>query len=130
MLHKRIREARKFAGFTQQQLADKIGVKQQSYQKYEVDPEKGGTKMPEKLQEIADECKVNFHWLLTGEGIMAANASPIDKKIAESLPKLSSSQKDRILSYMMEFISSNKEIVMEVGGVFNPNKQNNSHAHA
>ncbi len=131
MMHERLRQARKFAGLTQQQLADKIEIKQQSYQKYEVPVEKGGTKMPEKLQEIAEACGVSLHWLLTGEGLMAVNSLPIDKEIADSLPQLSTRQKDKILKYIKEFVSENKEIVMEMGGVFNAkNFQNNNHAHA
>ena len=130
-MHERLRQARKFAGLTQQQLADKIEIKQQSYQKYEVSVEKGGTKMPEKLQEISEVCGVSLHWLLTGEGLMAVNSLPIDKEIADSLPQLSTKQKDKILKYMKEFITDNKEIVMEMGGVFGANNyQNNQHAHA
>ncbi len=135
MMHERLRAARKYKGFTQQQLADAIGVKQQSYQKCEVSPEKGGTKMPENLKEIADVCGVNLHWLLTGEGLMVTNASPIDKEIAESLTQLSTRQKDKISRIIKEFIQENKEVVSEIGGVFSRknyavNNDSNTYARA
>ena len=54
-LNEKIKNARKAAGLTQQQVANKIGILKQSYAMYEY-----GTRKPrlEKLKKIADACGV------------------------------------------------------------------------
>jgi len=61
---KRIREARKAAGATQEQLAAALGTTTQQVQKYEVGRNRVAAS---RLVEIADFLKVAPMWLLLGQ---------------------------------------------------------------
>lgn len=58
-LNEKIKNARKAAGLTQQQAADKVGIAKEVYQMYEY-----GTRNPrlEKLKAIADACGVSLEY--------------------------------------------------------------------
>ena len=58
-LSEKIKNARKAAGLTQQQVADKVGIAKEVYQMYEY-----GTRNPrlEKLKAIADACGVDLEY--------------------------------------------------------------------
>lgn len=58
-LNEKIKNARKVAGLTQQQVADTIGTSKQSYAMYEQ-----GTRQPrlEKLKQIAKACGVKLDY--------------------------------------------------------------------
>lgn len=58
-LNEKIKNARKSAGLTQQQVADKVGIAKEVYQRYEY-----GTRNPrlEKLKAIADACGVDLEY--------------------------------------------------------------------
>jgi phage repressor protein C with HTH and peptisase S24 domain len=62
-LAERVRERRDVLGITQTELADKIGIKQQSVASIE----NGETKNPRKIFEIAQALKCSVHWLKTGQ---------------------------------------------------------------
>lgn len=61
----RVLTRRKLLGFTQAQLAKKVGVKQQSIQQLE----EGLVKRPRYLLELADALQCTVSWLATGEGV-------------------------------------------------------------
>ena len=60
----RLREARKRAGFTQEQLALRVGLKRQSIGAME---REGGVERTGKLMEIAESLGVRPQWLQMGE---------------------------------------------------------------
>jgi len=62
-LAKRLIEAREKSGLTQAQLAEKVGIKQQSI--YQI--EDGQTKKPRHIEKIAEVLNVSSSWLLFGE---------------------------------------------------------------
>lgn len=65
MLKDRIKEARKSAGLSQEQLAKRLGTAQRTisgYEKGENDPQVGA------VVKIANICSLSSTWLLTGEG--------------------------------------------------------------
>ncbi len=71
-LAERVRERRDVLGITQTELADKIGIKQQSVASIE----NGETKNPRKIFEIAQALKCSVHWLKTGQ--QEPNASHLE----------------------------------------------------
>lgn len=122
----RIRIAREQANLTQAELAEKIGIKQQSVFKIE----SGDTKNPRNLEKIANVLGVDLNWLLTGEGLMCPNKSPQDVKIQTILGALTSSQKDEMLSLAEKFKSFNEQMIKELGGMLKSQNNHNNHAHA
>jgi len=66
-LGQRVRMLRERKGWTQQQLAGMIGVKQQSIDHLE----RGSVRRPRLLSELAAALSVREEWLRTGEGKMA-----------------------------------------------------------
>ena len=75
MFNKRLREMRMKRGFTQQRLADTIGVALRSYQCYET-----GTRTPcyDLLILIADTLDVSLDYLLGRDNFMKSHAIPVD----------------------------------------------------
>lgn len=72
-LGQRVRFARLNAGFTSQQaLAQKMGVSQQSLAKIELDL----VQRPRILHEIAQATGYNIQWLATGQGVSIAKQAP------------------------------------------------------
>lgn len=76
MFNKRLREMRMKRGFTQQRLADTIGVALRSYQCYET-----GTRTPcyDLLILIADTLDVSLDYLLGRDDFMRSHAIPVDE---------------------------------------------------
>ncbi len=76
MFNKRLREMRMKRGFTQQRLADTIGVALRSYQCYET-----GTRTPcyDLLILIADTLDVSLDYLLGRDNFMKSHAIPVDE---------------------------------------------------
>ena len=82
-IEKRIKSARKFAGFSQENLAKKLYITGRTLQRYEKD----ASKMPiEIAKNISFLCAVDLTWLLTGEGQMQEkeDADPNSKKYANT----------------------------------------------
>ncbi|SDO71622.1 Phage repressor protein C, contains Cro/C1-type HTH and peptisase s24 domains [Halomonas shengliensis] len=67
----RVRRARKHAKLTQTELGKAVGLKQATIS----DLEKGDSRSSAYLVQIAHACKVDPHWLATGEGQMESNVS-------------------------------------------------------
>lgn len=76
MFNKRLREMRMKRGFTQQRLADSLGIALRSYQCYET-----GTRTPcyELLVLIADTLDVSLDYLLGRDGFIKAHAISVDE---------------------------------------------------
>lgn len=76
MFNKRLRAMRMKRGFTQQRLADTIGVALRSYQCYET-----GTRTPcyDLLILIADTLDVSLDYLLGRDDFMRSHAIPVDE---------------------------------------------------
>ncbi|EJT6830102.1 helix-turn-helix transcriptional regulator, partial [Escherichia coli] len=62
-LAERVKERREALGITQTELAEKVGIKQQSIASIE----NGETKNPRKIFELATALKCSMQWLKTGE---------------------------------------------------------------
>jgi len=79
-LEDRLKTARKYAGFTQPQLADAVGVSRRTIINYERDASRAQIWV---VQNIALKCGVDEVWLLTGKGQMvsSAQATPSDQDI-------------------------------------------------
>lgn len=80
-LSERIRIARRSAGLTQRELADKVGIAQTAISQLE----SGKTQRSTYLYQISEACGVSVAWLLTGSGSMAISeqrkaASEKDRK--------------------------------------------------
>lgn len=76
MFNKRLREMRMKRGFTQQRLADSLGIALRSYQCYET-----GTRTPcyELLVLIADTLDVSLDYLLGRDSFIKAHAISVDE---------------------------------------------------
>jgi len=123
MLGNRIRIARELAGLSQEQLAEKVGIRQQSLQAAEV----GETAMPRKIKQIALVLDVNLNWLITGEGDIKSHKSEIDSAIFRIVGILANSQKMEILKLAENFKARNEELFNEIGEIMTANKK---HSHA
>lgn len=78
-MNERIKELRKALGLTQQDFADKIGIKRNSFANYETGR---NTPLDAIIVSICREFNVNETWLRTGEGEMFIQISR-DEEIAE-----------------------------------------------
>lgn len=67
-LAERIRRARRIAGFSQQALADKLGVTRSAVSNWESDS--GVSPATERLAVLAGTLHVSFEWIATGRGEM------------------------------------------------------------
>jgi transcriptional regulator with XRE-family HTH domain len=73
----RIRRARRIAGFSQQALADAIGVTRSAVSNWESD--KGVRPATDRLAVLAQALHVGFEWIATGRGEMRLCAEPRDR---------------------------------------------------
>ena len=67
----RLKQAREKAGFTQTQLAERVGMTQGQISKLELGERQEST----KTAEIAHECGVSAYWMATGKGPMRPDES-------------------------------------------------------
>lgn len=78
-LEQRLKDVRKACGLTQQALADKLGLKQNTIATYEI----GKTSPSDRtIADICREFNVNEDWLRTGEGDMFRKVSRNDELTA------------------------------------------------
>ena len=112
---KRLKEARKLRGLTQQQLATKAGVKQASIS----DLERGESKSfrGTTLVSIAQTLKVRPDWLETGKGRMDGLDQPLPveaERVARNWLKLAPEARVKIadlIATMVETSGADKEAV-------------------
>lgn len=83
-LGQRIKEARKLAGFTQSEAAQKCGLKLRAWQNYEHDHAKPSIEI---LEKFSNDAHISFEWLATGKDKSKASAAIIhqDKKALENI---------------------------------------------
>lgn len=113
----RIKELRKIMGLTQQEFAEKLGIKRTTIGNYE-----SGRNAPvdSVIALICDRCGANEEWLRTGNGEMFAQRDPYDelyrmademlrdesaemkRRLVTAILKLSPEQIDRAVDWMME----------------------------
>ena len=77
----RIKELRKALGLTQQEFADRIGVKRGAIANYEI----GRNASDTAVALICREFGVSEHWLRTGEGEMFRTTPKTNQKLEEAL---------------------------------------------
>lgn len=89
-MNERIKELRKALGLTQQEFADRVGIKRNSYANYETGR---NTPLDAIVISICREFSVNETWLRTGEGEMFQPLSR-DEELAQFFGKLSFGDND------------------------------------
>ena len=75
-MRERLKQLRKTLGITQQEFADKIGIKRNSYANYETGR---NTPIDAIILSICREFNVNESWLRNGEGEMFKERSPSEE---------------------------------------------------
>lgn len=89
-MNERIKELRKALGLTQQEFADKLGVKRGTVANYELDRNEPSNSV---ISLICREFDINELWLRTGEGEMFAALSR-DDQITDFAAKLLRNEED------------------------------------
>lgn len=85
MLNENLRYARKACGFTQQQIADYLGIKRSSYAYYEI----GHTPLPiELLPALCVAFGVSCDWMLTHEVNLESDDELLPSVYEKALPGL------------------------------------------
>lgn len=116
-MKERLKLVRKKLGFTQQEFADKLGVKRGAIANYEI-----GRNVPidAVLSLICREFNVNKKWLQTGEGEMFSepsnsvldalaveyNLRPKDCVLVEKLIRMSEKERDGIFQFMRTIVDA------------------------
>lgn len=100
-MNERIRELRKALGLTQQEFADRLGVKRNTIAQYET-----GRNSPIEavITSICREFNVNEEWLRTGQGDMLVNLDK-QKKIAAFLGDLMHEEDSSFKIQLIEMLS-------------------------
>ena len=130
MLSKRVKQARKALGLTQEKLGEKVGVSQESIRKIEA----GETEMPHYIKELAVALDCSLSWLIEGTGTMKPSTNPMDAWLFESIGFLTTSQKKLVSEFISGIVSKNEEIISELSRSAIPKKisdyESHTHAHA
>lgn len=102
MIGDRIRQARKHAGFTQKQLAEKVEVSVQAISQLE----KGESKQPKStnLIKIASATGTSFEWIATGKGQMLISGS-VEMAVNDTLGHYNVTAEDLDLKQLVPVIS-------------------------
>ena len=91
----KITEARKYAGLTQEQLADKVGTTGRSIRNYETDARNITVEL---LQKISDVCNVSFAYFVT----MSESLSPKNLSLSKSLSVTKSSISHEVVNEIQQ----------------------------
>ncbi len=119
-MKQRLKLVRKKLGFTQEEFADRLGIKRSAISNYEI-----GRNIPidAVLSLISREFNVNKEWLRTGEGEMfiAAPTTVLDAVakeynlrqkdyvLIEKLVRMSPEERDGIFRFMQDVVNGAKE---------------------
>ncbi|MBS5145947.1 MAG: helix-turn-helix transcriptional regulator [Butyricicoccus pullicaecorum] len=122
-MNERIRTLRKALNLTQQEFADKLGMKQNTIATYEM----GRSKPSEPtIVHICKEYNVNEEWFRTGQGEMFHENSR-DEEIAYFVSKVLCSEKEtfqkRFISMLSKLNSSEWEILEKMALLINSEKK-------
>ena len=112
-MNERLKELRKALGFTQQEMADKLGIKRNTIAQYEI-----GRNPPTDtvVTLICREFDVNEEWLRTGAGPMFVEKTR-DEELAEFFGKVLAGDPDfrrRLLSAMSRLSEEQWAMLEEV----------------
>lgn len=109
-MKKRIKELRCSMGLTQQQFADRLGLKRQTIAAYEV----GNTEPSNAtLLSICREYKVNENWLRTGEGEMKATQTT-QERYNFNLEKLQRVDDETIIRWVNVIAETNPKVLKQI----------------
>lgn len=109
-MKRRIKELRSSMGLTQQQFADRLGLKRQTIAAYEV----GNTEPSNAtLLSICREYKVNENWLRTGEGEMKV-AQTTQERYNLNLEKLQRVDDETIIRWVNTIAETNPEVLKQI----------------
>lgn len=100
-MNERIKKLRKELDLTQQEFADRIGVKRNTIATYEIGR---NTPLDAVIASICKEFSVNETWLRTGEGEMFVRQTR-DEEIAAAVDRLLSGQRDSLRSRLVIALS-------------------------
>ena len=109
-MKERIKALRKTLGLTQQEFADRVGLKRNSLANYETGR---NTPMDAVMKSICREFNVNEDWLRTGEGEMFIKQTR-DEQIASFVGSIQSSEDDSFKKRFISMLSSLDESEWEV----------------
>ena len=84
MFNENLRVTRQKVGLSQKELAEKIGIQQTQYSRYENGTSKPSTDILEKL---VKEFNINVNYLLTGEGSMFITPELSKETLQFKIPK-------------------------------------------
>lgn len=111
-MKRRIKELRNSLGLTQQQFADRLGLKRQTIAAYEV----GNTEPSNStLLSICREYKVNESWLRTGEGEMKV-VHNTQERYYLNLEKLQKVDNKTIIRWVNTIAETNPEVLRQIEG--------------
>lgn len=122
-MKERIKQLRKSLDLTQQEFADKIGIKRNSFANYETGR---NTPIDAIILSICREFNVNEVWMRKGEGEMfllpqkndlvekaaklLGQKDPVFEAFVETYAKLDSSNRKVLLNWGLEFLKNLKQI--------------------
>ena len=99
----RIRQSRELKGFSQKQLAEKIGVSSSAISQYESNSHFHSEPSTKNLIKLTKALNVSFEWLTTGRGIQEIEDFLLSEKTTykddDRLISLSKKQKDILLLF-------------------------------
>ena len=123
-LKERIKALRKTLGLTQQEFADRVGLKRNSLANYETGR---NTPMDAVMKSICREFNVNEDWLRTGEGEMFIKLTR-DEEMAKLTKQLLNEEEDsfknRLISVLANLTDQQWEVLAEVAEKLSNEKAN------
>ena len=105
-MKERIRALRKALDLTQQELADKIGIKRNSFANYETGR---NTPLDAVINNICKTFRVNENWLRTGEGEMFIQMSE-EEEIADLVYNLLDPKDDDFYNAVLALVQAYGEL--------------------
>lgn len=109
-MNERIKELRKALGLTQQEFADKVGIKRNSFANYETGR---NTPLDAIIVSICREFNVNEAWLRTGEGDMFVKLNR-SQEVAEFVSRVLYGEEDNFKRRFIAMLSRLDEDDWEV----------------
>ena len=113
-MNERIREVRKFLGYSQKDFAEKIGLKQNAISYME---KAGSTVTEQNIKSICSQFNVNETWLRTGTGKMLLEDEQRQKEFFDIFSGLSPVLQEYLIKTAKELLSTQEKLL-------NPNDNN------
>lgn len=117
----RIRKARRLAGITQLQLAEKIGLQRSSVANWESNA--GNMPSGDRLARLAKVCKVSYEWLATGRGEVGLDDYHHDVPAVADLLVLEDLLEIRLVKAWRRASSKHKRTLLEFAEMHAPPAQ-------